>query len=61
MMKLFFYEVRKIFSWKLLLLILLVNVLLFKLLIEFDLEHFPNGRPAGDHFDIEQQIMPIGM
>ena len=59
MMKLFFYEVRKIFSWKLLLLILLVNVLLFKLLIEFDLEHFPNGRPAGDHFDIEQQIIPM--
>lgn len=59
MMKLFFYEVRKIVSWKLLLLILLVNVLLFKLLIEFDLEHFPNGRPAGDHFDIEQQIIPL--
>jgi hypothetical protein len=58
-MKLFFYEVRKILSWKLLLLILLVNVLLFKLLIEFDLKYFPNGRPAGDHFDIEQQIIPL--
>lgn len=59
MMTLFFYEVRKIFSWKLLLLILLVNVLLFKLLIEFDLDTFPNGRPAGDYFDIEQQIIPL--
>lgn len=58
-MRLFFYEVRKIFSWKLLLLILLVNVLLFKLLIEFHLDTFPNGRPAGDHFDIEQQIIPL--
>lgn len=58
-MKLFFYEVRKIFSWKLLLLILLVNVLLFKLLIEFDLDYFPNGRPTGDHFGIEQQIIPM--
>lgn len=58
-MRLFFYEVRKIVSWKLLLLIFLVNVLLFKLLIEFNLEYFPNGRPAGDHFDIEQQIIPL--
>lgn len=58
-MKLFFYELRKIFSWKLLVLILLVNVILFKLLIEFDLDYFPNGRPAGDHFDIEQQIIPM--
>lgn len=56
--QLFFYEVRKIFSWKLLLLIWLVNVFLFKLLIEFDLEYFPNGRPEGNHFDIEQQIIP---
>lgn len=58
-MKLFFYELRKIFSWKLLVLILLVNVILFKLLIEFDLDYFPNGRPAGDHFTIEQQIIPM--
>lgn len=58
-MKLFFYELRKIFPWKLLVLILLVNVFLFKLLIEFDLDYFPNGRPAGDHFDIEQQIIPM--
>lgn len=58
-MKLFFYELRKIFSWKLLVLILLVNVILFKLLIEFDLDYFPNGRPTGDHFDIEQQIIPM--
>lgn len=59
MMRLFFYEVRKIFSWKLLLLILLVNILLFKLLIEFDLKYFPNGHPAGDHFAIEQEIIPM--
>lgn len=58
-MKLFFYELRKILSWKLLVLILLVNVILFKLLIEFDLDYFPNGRPAGDHFTIEQQIIPM--
>lgn len=56
-MKLFLYEVRKIFSWKLLLLVVLLNVLLFKLLIEFDLKYFPNGRPDSDMFTIEQQLI----
>lgn len=56
-MKLFLYEVRKIFSWKLLLLVVLLNVLLFKLLIEFDLKYFPNGRPGSDMFTIEQQLI----
>lgn len=57
-MKLFLYEMRKIFSWKLILLVVLLNVLMFKLMIEFDLEHFPNGRPSGDMFKIEQQLIP---
>lgn len=57
-MKLFLYEVRKIFSWKLILLVVLLNVLIFKLMIEFDLEYFPNGRPDGDMFKIEQQLIP---
>lgn len=57
-MKLFLYEMRKIFSWKLILLVILLNVLMFKLMIEFDLKHFPNGRPDGDTFKIEQQLIP---
>ena len=27
-------------------------------MIEFDLEYFPNGRPDGDMFKIEQQLIP---
>ena len=57
-MQLFWLEMKKIFSWKLILLVVLVNVLMFKLMVEFDLEHFPNGRPAGDLFKIEQEIIP---
>lgn len=57
-MKLFLYEMKKIFSWKLILLVILLNVLMFKLMIEFDLNHFPNGRPDGDMFKIEQQLIP---
>ncbi len=55
--RLFLYEMKKIFSWKLILLVLLVNLLMFKVLLEFDLEYFPNGRPAGDDFKIEQHII----
>lgn len=57
-MRLFGMEMKKIFSWKLLLLIAVVNVLLFYLRLEFELEHFPNGRPATDLFRIEQQLIP---
>lgn len=57
-MRLFWMEMKKIFSWKLLLLIGVVNVLLFYLLLSFELEYFPNGRPATDIFTIEQQIIP---
>ena len=57
-MQLFWLEMKKIFSWKLILLVVLVNVLMFKLMIEFELEYFPNGRPAGDLFKIEQEIIP---
>lgn len=56
--QLFQLEMKKILSWKLLLLIGIVNVLLFQLRLEFDLEYFPNGRPATDLFLIEQEIIP---
>jgi hypothetical protein len=58
-MSLFLNEVKKIFSWKTVLFIVVINILLFKLLIEFDLKYFPNGRPFGDMFKIEQEIIPI--
>ena len=57
-MLLFLNEVKKIFSWKTVLFIVVINILLFKMLIEFDLKHFPNGRPFGDMFKIEQEIIP---
>lgn len=57
-MQLFWMEMKKIFSWKILALIVFVNVLLYLILFEFHIEYFPNGRPAGDTFTIEQQIIP---
>ena len=57
-MQLFGMEMKKIFSWKIVTLIVFVNVLLYWLLFEFYIEYFPNGRPWGDIFTIEQQIIP---
>lgn len=57
-MRLLGMEMKKIFSWKLLLLISVVNVLLFYLRLDFELDYFPNGRPATDLFKIEQQLIP---
>ncbi|PJK16014.1 hypothetical protein CQS04_12330 [Chryseomicrobium excrementi] len=58
-MQLFWLEFKKIFSWKLLLLLGVVNFLLFNLLLSFHLEHFPNGRPQTDVFAIEQKLIPL--
>lgn len=58
-MQLFWLEFKKIFSWKLVLLLGVVNFLLFNLLVSFHLEHFPNGRPQTDIFAIEQKLIPL--
>lgn len=57
-MQLFWMEMRKIFSWEIIALIIFVNVLLYWLLFEFNITYFPNGRPAGNIFAIEQQLIP---
>ncbi|MGN7387018.1 hypothetical protein [Sporosarcina sp. SAFN-015] len=36
-------ELKKIFTWKTMLLLLFINSVLYFLLIEFDIKHFPNG------------------
>lgn len=57
-MRLFGLEMKKIFSWKLLLLTGVVNFLLFYTFLEFDLEYFPNGSGDTNLFEIEQQLIP---
>ncbi|MBM7578547.1 hypothetical protein [Jeotgalibacillus terrae] len=58
-MRLFWFELKKIFSWKLILLLGIVNFLLFYLLLDSRLEYFPNGRPAKDLYAIEKQLIPL--
>lgn len=56
-MKLFWMELKKLFTWPVILIVILLNLLLFKLLVEFELDYFPNGRPAIDIFQVEREMI----
>lgn len=51
-MQILWNELKKILTWKMLLLLLIVNYILYFLLIDFDIEYFPNGRPTLDSYNI---------
>lgn len=51
-MRLLIHEIRKILTWKMMLLLILVNGILYFLMIEFHIANFPNGRPALDSYRI---------
>lgn len=47
-MRIFLYELKKLFTWKIVLLLFIVACLFYQLFISFYFDHFPNGRPNGD-------------
>ena len=47
-MIIFFQELKRIFNWKLLILLVPVTFIIYFLFIEWEVRYFPNGRPAGD-------------
>ncbi|MCM3715381.1 hypothetical protein M3202_15015 [Alkalihalobacillus oceani] len=47
-MRIFLYELKKLFTWKIMLLLFIVASLFYQLFISFYFDHFPNGRPNGD-------------
>jgi hypothetical protein len=51
-MQVLWNELKKILTWKMLLVLVLLNSVLYFFLIEFDIKHFPNGRPALDSYHI---------
>ncbi len=51
-MQILWNEIKKMLTWKMLLLLAFVNTVLYLLLIEFHIEYFPNGRPALDSYNI---------
>jgi len=57
MMRVLWNEIKKILTWKMLLLLAVVNSILFFLLIEFHIEYFPNGRPGLDSYNIGVEMI----
>ncbi|MCY6958382.1 hypothetical protein [Clostridium brassicae] len=56
-MRIFINELKKIFNLKNILVLLLINVALYFLFVEFDIEYFPNGRPENDAYRIGVSII----
>lgn len=49
-MQILIQELKKIFTWKMILLLLFVNTIFYFLFIDFYITYFPNGRPALDSY-----------
>ncbi|WP_137791055.1 hypothetical protein [Bacillus sp. E(2018)] len=56
-MRILFNEIRKLFSVKIICLLLLVSFIVYQLFIMFEFEHFPNGRPQLDGFRATQKML----
>lgn len=56
-MRILWNELKKIITWKMLLLLVIVNSILYFLLIEFDIKYFPNGRPDLDSYNIGNEMI----
>ncbi len=55
-MRIVMNEIKKIFTPKMLILLLLINIIMYFLFIEFNVRYFPNGRPEGDDYRISVQM-----
>jgi hypothetical protein len=49
-------EIKKIFNLKMVLLLIIINIVMYFLFIEFNVKYFPNGRPYGDIYRIMVQM-----
>ncbi|MBN8191832.1 hypothetical protein JI667_06675 [Bacillus sp. NTK074B] len=56
-MNIVWMEIKKIFNWKILLVLMFINVVLYYFLIHFHIEVFPNGRPALDSYRIGSEMV----
>ncbi|QTC40696.1 hypothetical protein I7V34_16265 [Bacillus sp. V3] len=56
-MNIVWMEMKKIFNWKILLVLAFVNLVLYYLLISFDIKVFPNGRPALNSYRIGVEMV----
>lgn len=56
-MQIIFNEIKKILHWKMIVLLLLINLIVYYLFIEFHLTFFPNGRPELDYYRIGVEMV----
>lgn len=56
-MQILLLEIRKILNWKILLVLAFVNLILYYFLIDFNIKHFPNGRPSLDSYRIGAEMV----
>ncbi len=56
-MRILWNELKKILTWKMLLLLVTVNGIMYFLFIEFYITHFPNGRPELDNYNISIEML----
>lgn len=56
-MRIIFNEIMKVFSLKMIVLIMFITLIMYKLFISFYFEYFPNGRPEGDYYRISIQML----
>ncbi|MFC4401961.1 hypothetical protein [Gracilibacillus xinjiangensis] len=56
-MKIIIYEIKKLFHWKVVTLVLLLSFFFYQFFMEFEFTHFPNGRPTTDHFLIAKDMI----
>ncbi|MBW6410792.1 hypothetical protein [Clostridium weizhouense] len=56
-MRILINELKKIFNFKSIVVLLLINVVIYFLFIEFDISIFPNGRPQMDSYRISVKMI----
>ncbi|WP_042143793.1 ABC transporter permease [Paucisalibacillus sp. EB02] len=56
-MRIILHEIKKILNWKIALMLVIVNVILYFWFISFHIDYFPNGRPALDSYRIGVEMV----
>ena len=56
-MRIVFNEIKKIFNFKMVIIIMFISLIMYNLFISFYFEYFPNGRPEKDHYKISVQML----
>ncbi|MBU3127224.1 hypothetical protein [Clostridium tagluense] len=56
-MRIVFNEIKKIFNFKMVIMIMFISLIMYYLFISFDFKYFPNGRPEKDNYKISIQML----